>query len=67
MTCPIPNTQYPSLVLIYGARMQISVEMTAVSKKTQFHIALLIALFFFIFFKTLGVGSLWYFGPRTAT
>ena len=31
-------------MLIYGARMQISVEMTAVSKKTQFHIALLIAL-----------------------
>ena len=49
--------------------MQISVEMAAVSKKTQFHIALSIALFiyFFIFFKALGVGSLWYFGPRTAT
>ena len=49
--------------------MQISVEMAAVSKKTQFHIALSIAsfIFFFIFFKTLGVGTLWYFGPRTAT
>ena len=55
-------------MLIYGVRMQISVEMTAVSKKTQFHIALSIALFFFIiFFKTHGVGTLWYFGPRTAT
>ena len=62
----MPST--PSLVLIYGVRMQISVEMTAVSKKTQFHIALSIALFFFIiFFKTHGVGTLWYFGPRTAT
>ena len=56
-------------MLTYGAGMQISVEMAAVSKKTQFHIALSIALFiyFLIFFKTLGVGTLWYFGPRTAT
>ena len=39
--------------------MQISVEMAGVSKKTQFHIALSIALFiyFLIFFKTLGVGT----------
>ena len=63
------NTQYPSLVLIYGVRMQISVEMTAVTKKTQFHVALSIALIFLkvIFFKTHGVGTLWYFGPRIAT
>ena len=55
-------------MLIYGARMQISVEMTAVSKKTQFHVALSVALLFFlIFFKTHGVGTLWYFGPRLAT
>ena len=47
-------------MLTYGAGMQISVEMAAVSKKTQFHIALSIALFiyFLIFFKTLGVGTL---------
>ena len=31
---------------IYGAQMQISVETTEVSKKTQFHVALFMALFF---------------------
>ena len=35
MTCAVPR-----LVLVYGAKMQISVEMTKLSKKTQFHVAL---------------------------
>ena len=41
MTCAVP-----CLVLIYGAQMEISVEMTKLSTKTQFHVALFIALFF---------------------
>ena len=41
MTCAVPR-----LVLIYGAQMEISVEMTKLSRKTQFHVALFITLFF---------------------
>ena len=41
MTCAVPR-----LLLIYGAQMEISVEMTKLSTKTQFHVALFIALFF---------------------
>ena len=58
-----------SALLIYGAQMQISLEMTELSKKTQFHVALFIAIFFCYFFlKTGGVATLWYFAPeRNAT
>ena len=41
MTCAVPRW-----VLIYSAQPQIYVEMTKLSKKTQFHVALFIALFF---------------------
>ena len=39
-TCAVPR-----LVLTYSAQMQIYVEMSKLSKKTQFHVALFIALF----------------------
>ena len=54
------------LVLIHGTQLQISVEMTNLIKKTQFHVALFIALIFLdiFFFKTHGVDDLWYFAAE---
>ena len=47
------HAQYTRLVLIYGAKMQISVQMAELSKVTQFNGVLFIALFFIYFFLKL--------------
>ena len=49
----------PRLVLINGAQMKISVEMTKLGDKTQFS-RFIYGLFLYFFVQTHGVDTLWY-------